>query len=363
MAAGRRIALGVGVTLLAASVILLQPPSARADCLSDIANSIANTANAIGSPECDAALGESSAALAVFTGALAADQGLAGQICNAVNDVNQLKGLIPPEVSQALGGLNPIDFAQCACDLSQGIDQIAGEAVSCLQGTICGIQQDLGFGPCSCQEPAPVAANCTPPPGCANNTASPQCQNLMLQENGVNPQPVGWSQLKDGSWFVLDTSDGWDGKSQYCSPDRFCICPSPLVIVRTPVSWNSNVDMISCGCPQLGPGQTTHAAAASGPLAEVCICDSTGLPAVPPVKGTTNPTGSICPLPLTGISCPNGQANWNGKCVPACAKGDVRTPDGTCCDPNHVTYCGQCCPQGYLPDPVRGICYQPQQTQ
>ena len=365
MATGRRIALYVGVTLLAAAGTLLPTAPARADCLKDIANSIANTPNAIGSPACDAALGESSAALAVFTGALSADQGLASQICNAVGDVNQLQSLIPPEVSQALGGLNPIDFAQCACDLSQGIDQIASEAASCLQGAICGIQQDLGFGPCSCQEPAPVAADCTPPLDCAgNNAPQSQCSNLMLQDTGVNPQPVGWSQLKDGSWFVLDTSDGWNGKSQYCSPDRYCICPAPLVIVQTPVSWNPGVDMISCGCPQLGPGQTTHAAAASGPLAEVCICDNTGRAAVPPDwDPQLNPTHSICPLPLTGIQCPDGQANWDGKCVPACAKGDVRTPDGKCCNPNQVTFCGQCCPQGYLPDPVRGICYQPQQTQ
>src|SRR5271169_3948879 len=253
MATGRRIAPNLSVALLAAArvavlaaAMLTFAAPARADCFSDIANAIANTTNAIGSPECQSALSESAEVVAVFTGALSADQNLANQICNAVGDVNKLQGLIPVSVTSVLDGLDPVDFAECACDLSQGIGQVPGEVLSCVQGLICGIQNDIGFGGCSCQPPPPDAANCTPPPGCANNSApQSQCGNILLEDTGQSPQPVWSKQLTDGSWYVLDATDGWDGKSPSCTADRYCLCPAPLVVVKTPVSWNPGVYMIS----------------------------------------------------------------------------------------------------------------------
>jgi hypothetical protein len=71
-----------------------------------------------------------------------------------------------------------------------------------------------------------------------------------------------------------------------------------------------------------------------------------------------------CPLPLTGQPCPKGQINFGGKCVKPCtSSSEVMTPDGTCCDPNQVTFCGQCCPAGKVPDPANGTCTPLQTTQ
>ena len=98
-------------------------------------------------------------------------------------------------------------------------------------------------------------------------------------------------------------------------------------------------------------------------MAQVCICASTGLAAVPPVKSEYNPTGSICPAPLTGKVCPNGQVNVGGKCVAACANNEVRTPNGACCNPAEVTACGECCPPGTTADLANGSCEPLQTTQ
>ena len=88
--------------------------------------------------------------------------------------------------------------------------------------------------------------------------------------------------------MVIDVTDGWDGKSYWCSPDRYCFCPSPMKLAAVPNAYlngenpSNGYVIYYCQCPNLGPGQTTHPAAASGPLAEVCICNSTGLAAVAP---------------------------------------------------------------------------------
>jgi hypothetical protein len=48
---------------------------------------------------------------------------------------------------------------------------------------------------------------------------------------------------------------------------------------------------------------------------------------------------------------------------PCTSSSEVMTPDGTCCDPNQVTFCGQCCPAGKVPDPANGTCTPLQTTQ
>ena len=140
--------------------------------------------------------------------------------------------------------------------------------------------------------------------------------------------------------MVIDVTDGWDGKSYWCSPDRYCFCPSPMKLAAVPNAYlnggtPSNGHVIYyCQCPNLGPGQTTHPAAASGPLAEVCICDLDRIAAAGRVKSSINPTGSICPIPLTGIPCPSGQVNVGEQ-----MRGPLRqqrsqamTPNGVCCE-------------------------------
>jgi hypothetical protein len=351
----------------------------RADCLSDIVNAIANTASALDSPQCQTAFAESSLVTTGLTAAFEADQNLANQVCNAVSDVNSWLPSIPQQLLSELGPLNPTDFATCACSMYQGIGQLPSEAVDCIQGLICGLSQLVGLGnPCeTCQQPPPVPANCTPPAECINFQIDPSvyssCQNILQYNTGGPNQgyfPVQEQQEPDGSWIIITGID--TGPLTTCNPGQYCVCPSPMTVVNVQEydpSGNSNWYYATCQCPQ-----DTKPLKPSGPLAYVCICDSTGLPAVPPDWGqpkfpggnNLNPTHSICPTPLTGVPCPvAGQIRVsNNKCVAACTKpGEVMTPDGVCCDPNNVAECGQCCGAGMVPNPANGTCMPNQTTQ
>jgi hypothetical protein len=391
MAAGERIAHDVSgpVSLLARRAVLAAAifvstafflaDRARADCLSDVVNAVENTASALDSPQCQTAFAESSPLTTGLTAAFEADQNLANQVCNALSDVNSWLPAIPQAIQSELGALNPIDFATCACSMYQGIGQLPNEAVSCIQGLICGLSQLVGLGdPCqTCQQPPPLPANCTPPAECINMQIDPSvysaCQNILQYNTGGPNQgyfPVQETQEPDGSWIVVTGID--TGPLTTCSPGQYCVCPSPMTVVNVQEydpSGNSAWYYATCQCPH-----GTKALKPSGPLAYVCICDSTGLPAVPPDWGqpktpagnNLNPTHSICPVPLTGVPCPvAGQIRVsNNKCVAPCTKpGEVMTPDGVCCDPNNVAACGQCCGPGLVPNPANGTCMPNQTTQ
>jgi hypothetical protein len=348
------------------------------DCFTEIGNAIVNTGSALDSPQCQSAFAESSVVTIGLTTAFSADQGLANQVCNALSDVNSWLPAIPQEIQAELGALDPVDFATCACSMYQGVGQLPNDIVSCIQDFICGVSQLVGLGdPCqTCSQPPPVQANCTPP-DCTNwrNEASPPaaCENLLE----INPQgpsdgyfPLQKQQTSDGSWVAITGISG-SGALQTCNPGQYCICPSPMTLV--PVnewdpSGNTNWYYETCQCPS-----GTKPLKPTGPLAYVCICDQTGQPAVPPDWGqpvypggnNLNPTHSYCPNGLTNPCPVAGQIRVsNDKCVPPCTKaGEVMTPDGTCCDPNHVATCGQCCGPGYVPDPVTGTCTQQQVAQ
>jgi len=390
-----------GTALLLAAAVCVPIGAVRADCsFNDFLNSLENLGSGVSSPACDAAYASGvGVGLVVglggaLSGVMAEDSNAGNQICQQIqndfnnlgtaqNDVSTIQGIlgqypaaagILQTVQDSLGGVaNPLGAAACACDWVQGVGQLGGDLLACLQDAICGLQQDIGLGGCGCQPPTPVVANCTPPietcTGYSGNPNDPACQNAIYGRRGDNPPSTVVQQTANGT-IVIDVTDGWDGHSQYCTPDSFCFCPSPMTLVAVDNLIADGGDpangyiMYVCECPNLGPGQTTHAAAASGPMAEVCICDNTGLPAVPPTKTTTNPEGSICPIPLTGIPCPQGKINFGGKCVTPCSSSsEVMTPDGTCCDPSMVTSCGQCCPAGMVPNPANGTCTPSQQTQ
>lgn len=377
----RRVA--VAVVIFIVTALALADP-ARADCISDIVNAIENTASALDSPQCQSSFAESSLVVTGLTAALEADPNLANQVCNALNDATSWLPQIPQQVQQALGSLDPLDFATCACSMYQGIGQLPSEAVDCIQGFICGLSQLVGLGnPCqTCQQPPPVQANCTPPADCSgyrNDPTNPvyaACNNLLEYNTGGPNQgyfPVQEQQEPDGSTIILTGLD--TGALTTCSPGQYCVCPSPMKAVSVQEydpSGDSGWYYVTCQCPTAAdrnndPSQSTHPLQPSGPQAYVCICDSTGLPAVPPNWGqpsspggnNLNPTHSICPTPLTGVPCPvAGQIRVNGnKCVAPCTTpGQVMTPDGVCCDPNNVAECGQCCPNGMVPDPANGTC-------
>jgi hypothetical protein len=394
MATGRRVAVTVRGALLAAVVMLVSLAPAWADgcSLQDLWNGIEATASAITSGACASACSDgvgcgAAAAIATSLGGVAADssQGTVNNFCNAVqtaiNDVQNAGNdatSIQNALSQAginaqdvagtiLGALNgiadPLNAAACGCSLEQGVGQLGGDVLSCMQSAICGLQEDLGWGGCGCTPPPPVAGNCSPSAAACGdynaNQNSPECQNAIYGRLGDNPPPVVTQQLSNGT-LIVNVVDGWDGHSATCSPDSYCFCPSPMQVVAVPNyqadggNTNNGYVIYVCECP---PG--TKAAQQSGPGADVCLCDNTGLPAVPPVKSTTNPEASICPIPLTGIPCPNGEQYLGGKCVKECSNpNEGMTIDGACCDPAHMTSCGICCPPGTTPEPD-GSCFSP----
>jgi hypothetical protein len=387
MGTGRRIAARAHAIAIAAALLSPSIP-ARADCsFNDFLNAVENLGSAISSPACDAAYASGvGVGLVVglggaLSGVMAEDSNVGNQICqqvqndfnnlgNVSNDLGTLQGILgqyPAAASllqtaqDTLGDVaNPLGAAACACDWGQGVGQLGGDVLACLQNAICGLQEDLGWGGCGCTPPTPILANCTPPietcTGYTGNPNDPACQNAIYGQNGVNPPSTIVEQTANGT-VVIDVTDGWDGSSKYCSPDRYCFCPAPMTVVAVDnlIADGGNPAngyvMYVCECPS-----GTKAAAQSGPLAEVCICNNTGLLASPPVKSVTNPEGSACPIPLTGIPCPQGEVNVGGKCVPACASNEVRTPSGTCCNPDNVSMCGVCCPPGTKPNLANGSC-------
>ena len=378
MRPGQHSATLVRRVLLALSLAFLPFGSAAAQSCSpqDWWNALSTAGTVFTSGACASACADSAgagceAAVAVGAGlgavAAGSNQGNVGTFCSAVSnaqnaggDANTIQGLLSQAgissqaILDALNGIaDPLNVAQCGCQLEQGIDALGGQLVACLQTAICGLQQDLGWGGCACTPPAPVAANCSAPSYCATSAAAsnnPECSGILLGTPS-NPPSVTTKQLANGT-FVLNNVDGWDGKSQYCTPDTYCFCPAPLTLTQIPVSYSGDgTVMYTCQCPS-----NTKPLAPSGPLSQVCICNNTGLPAVPPVKSTVNPTASDCPIPLTGIPCPNGQIRVKDKCVAPCAANQVMTPEGACCAPNHVSACGQCCPPGTVPNLANGSC-------
>jgi hypothetical protein len=380
MAIGRYIASKVCAAFLVAAATVLPLAAANADgcSLQDLWNGIDGTISAVASGACASACSDgggcvAAAAVATGLGGVATDssQGTVDQFCNAVqNAVNNAQNAgsdisaIQNALSQAgissqdvtgpiLGALNgltdPLNIAECGCSLEHGIGQLGGDVLACLQDVICDLQQAVGLGPCGCHPPTPVAANCAAPTYCADSPAEankPECQGVILGSPSNPPSYIVHGQV------VVDVVDGWDGHSYWCSPDRYCFCPPPLTLAPIPVNYlGDGTVMFTCQCPG-----GSAPAAKTGPGAEICICQNTGLVAVPPVKTTTNPEASPCPIPLTGIPCPNGQTRINGNCVTPCSDPTQgMTTDGACCDPSQVTSCGMCCPPGTTPEP-NGTC-------
>jgi hypothetical protein len=347
---------------LAAAALFAAPGLARADgCdFGDLWNAVDNTVSSLASGNCGTACVDPTtcAAAGVLAGALAgiaASQGqsAASDMCNqlnaAVGDVNALESWLAPLGETAnlvnevgLGGA--VSAAQCACDMEQGVGSLASDLGACLVA----FYQWL-----SCNIPG-VYCPCTPSP-----PQQVDCSQIMNEDS--NPSPAQVKQVANGTLVVA--------AFETCSP-TYCFCPSPMVLGVTPILGMNG----SCPCDYCNPGTpsswcpticecywnyscqcppNTKPAASSGPLSQICICNNTHLAAVPPDKG------GPCPIPLTGIPCPQGQANYKGQCVPACASNQVRAPDGHCCDPSQVTSCGTCCPPGWQPNLTDGTCSTP----
>jgi len=394
MATGRRIALTISVAWLAAAM-LLPLSSAKAggsSCnLNDIWTALQNTLDTISSSNCAGVSSDPAlwAPVGLAAGVMAGIsqsqqfcqdvQNVQNQLTNIQGDGNSLVsqlnnlGIDASFLSSILGALgsagDALSVVECACGLSNNITQVGGDLGACVQDALCDLQNlahqvDPGlFGSCSGTIDN-VPTNCTQNP-CSSSTGA--CDpnlggNVILQcPQGDDGPPV--TQQSSGNGTVVSSTLGASA-SGVISVES-CICPAPMTGNWIPAGnypgWSSivsdpNCKFFMCECPT---GSTL--AGNSGAAQYVCICQNTGKPVMTGYGATID---NPCPLPLTGQPCPQGQINFGGKCVKPCtSSSEVMTPDGTCCDPNQVTFCGQCCPAGKVPDPANGTCTPLQTTQ
>jgi len=381
----RSIVVAASAAIFAAAIVLFPAPAHSQSCdLGSIVNDFANIGGALTGPACDAAYADSAAltvAVSVLGGLLAADPSAGKSFCGeaqnafsngqTATDINQLvsnyfgAGVgtdLVTAVAGAAGG--PLSTLSCACTIDQGIGQIGSDIGSCFEAVVCaGVQLISGHpgSPCQCTHPLPVANNnCTAPLNCQelSHENDLDCQGVILEDASQNPP-----NYQVSGNYVIDFSYGWDGSSYWCSPQHFCSCPSPMKLVKVPVSWDSNIVMFTCQCPN-NPNDSndpsnTHppppplgmpASLAPAPPLE-CICNNTGRVALP--EGS--PYG-ICPN-LTGQQCAPGQENVNNICVRPCSDPtQLQLADGSCCDPRQASACGTCCPGGQAPNPTTGNC-------
>lgn len=380
MATGRRSALDVGVAFIAAMVVFLSAAAAHADNIScspqDLWNDFSSAWQA--TPNCAAACADGAGCPAAFliAGAIATakaggDQNASNTFCsdvqsaqnagdNAATVVGDLRSIgVPDSVIQSLSSTlnsvaSPLTAAECACDEVNAIGSLIDAAASCVEAGVCAATELFG-GACGCtQPPTTVAGNCSP------NLA--YCGQWFYDEDCNDPKHYNDQLCQCERADVITTGSGTDppiveidtpGGTEIiqgnlsCGTSWSCFCPAPMTLksvcdgAEDPTCSN-NINLYYCACPD-----GTH----PDPAGKfVCLCDTSDQPA----NFNKNSFEPMCP------PCPTGQVLWtNGKCLPACAKSDVRTPDGTCCNPNNVTYCGQCCPAGMTPDPVLGTCTPP----
>jgi hypothetical protein len=237
----------------------------------------------------------------------------------------------------------------------QNIGSAIQDVANCVVAGLCDVTELFG-GACGCsQPPTTVAANCAPILGkCGDpyiwvdgfdltkcndpkysNDIHCQCNAAGILATGPAPGGVGSTEPL---YVVINTPGGQEileasSSSFSCGTTYSCFCPNPMSLQHTPgiVDPNSGntFEIWYCQCP---PGQ---------------IPDPTG-------NGCQYPPFDPCPFP---------QIPRNGKCMEPCAKNEVMTPDGACCDPTQVTSCGTCCPPGTTPNLADGSCYPPQKIQ
>ncbi|MGH6684079.1 MAG: hypothetical protein ACRECA_09205 [Pseudolabrys sp.] len=289
-----------------------------------------------------------------------------GALTNVLTQAGLDAGAIKSLIGLVSSAADPLAVASCACQLDQGIGQLGGDIVACIQGALCDLDAAIG-SPCHCSPPPPMLANCFPPVGtCTDYSTSdpaknPACQNAIYGKlNDPSAVPVTVTPEANGTLVTYGTDEN-------CAGDMYCFCPSPMTVVAETNYYadggntNNGYVMYACECPQTPV--PTKAAGTSGGLEHVCLCPN-GQVAVPPVKSVTNPEGTDCPTPLTGTPCASGQINIGGKCVTPCSNpSEGMTADGACCDPNQMSSCGMCCPLGTTPDPATGSCIPPQTIQ
>ena len=394
MATGRRIARTIGAALVAAAAMLLPTASARAhpDCsINDIWNALQNTLNTISSSNCAGVSADPTLWAPVGTAAgvmagISQSQQFCQQVQNAQNQLTNIQGdgnslvtqlnnlgidasFLSSVLSVLSSAGDALAVVECACGLSNNITQVGGDIGSCVVDALCDLQNLANqldpslFGSCTGTIDN-VPTNCTQNPcnaqtgACDPNLAG----NAIIRcPAGDDAPPV--SQSASGNGTIVSVVEGASASGTVTVES--CICPAPMTgnwITNSGYAEWSNIvsdpacQVFVCTCPQ-----GSKLASNSGAGQYVCVCQNTGLPTMAGYGATID---NPCPGFLTGLPCPKGQINFNGKCVTPCtSSSEVMTPDGTCCNPNQETMCGQCCPAGMVPNPATGTCTQQETTQ
>ncbi|HUZ31614.1 MAG TPA: hypothetical protein VMV19_05835 [Xanthobacteraceae bacterium] len=393
MANGRRFAAVLSAVIAAVAVVLIPSGPARAggSCdLNDIWSALQNTLSTISSASCagvttDPALWAPVGVAAGVMAGVSQSQQFCQDVNNAQNQLTNVQGGGSSLVTQ-LGNLgvdasflssildamssaaDALAIVQCACGLSNNITQVGGDLGACVADALCDLQNLANqidpslFGSCSGSiYNAPT--NCTQNP-CNSQTGAcdPNLGNVIVKcPSGDDAPPVSQSSSSNG---VVVSSVLGASASGVITVES-CICPAPMTGTWVTNSGNaqwSNIvsdpacQVFMCQCPS-----GTTLASNSGAGQYVCVCPN-GRPAQ---SGPSeyNPDGLACPRSLTGPVCPQGQVAVGQTCVPACTSNEVRTPSGTCCNPNQVASCGMCCPAGMVPNPSNGTCMPNQITQ
>jgi hypothetical protein len=383
----RLVAGQAGIALFTAAALFFQPSQARGDCSpSDLWNALENTFSTITSSGCAGVSADPAlwAPVGVAAGVMAGVsqsqqfcqgvQNVQNQLSNLSGDGNSLVtqldnlGVNADFLASALSALgsasDALSVVECSCALSNNISQLGGDAGDCIEGALCDLQNlanslDPSAFPSCSGHVVIQQSNCTQNPCQSNGSCNPNLGNVIVQcPAGDDAPPVNQVNGPNGSGTIVSVTNGADASGNIYVQQ--CICPPPMQGTWTSfgnyAGWGQivqdpNCSFFTCNCPP-----DSQAAATSGAGAYVCICNNTHQPAQPPIKTTTNPGGIPCPVPLTGLPCPNGQTNDAGKCVPTCASNQILLANGTCCDPAQASSCGTCCPGGQSPDPVTGAC-------
>jgi hypothetical protein len=370
-----------GAIIFAVTTLLLVPSGVRADCSADdILNALQGTFQTITSSNCAGVSSDPTLWAPVGTAAaVMAGVPQSAQFCqdvqNAQNQLTNVQGDGSSLVSQlnnmgidasflstaldALGSASDaLSVVLCSCALSNNITQLGGDVGDCVEGALCDLQNwansvdPSAFGACT-GKVVMQPTNCTQNP-CQNGNCDPNLGNNVIARcsAGADAPPVTVTSSSSGT--IVTVTDGADADGNISVQQ--CICPAPMQ-----VQWDQGTSQIlgdpqdcqyfMCVCP---PGSTP--AGTTGSAQYVCICGNTHQPAQPPIKTTTNPDGIACPVPLTGLPCPNGQTRTQGQCVQTCAPNQILLGNGSCCNPAQASACGTCCPNGQSPDAATGNC-------
>ena len=386
----------IWAVLVAAAATFAPVVSARAQTCSpsDLWNSISSAWQDL--PTCAAACADGAGCFAAFaiTGALAtADAGnqntanAAQSFCSAVANIstgsgdldtitNDLGAVLPESVVQSITSAlssvaSPLAAAQCACDEVKDIGNVIQDVADCVVAGLCDVTELFG-GACGCTEPpTTVAANCAPIlDNCQpffiydlnkcndpnNNDLPCQCARAgIVTRSGDGTSPPYIIINTPGGTEIIQSNSG-SAAFGTCGVSLTCFCPKPMTLQHkcdgiVDPGCGNNYELWYCQCPSgTDPDPSGK---------QVCLC-----PDGKPILSEPGATADLpCPGPLLGEPCPNGQIRYGDKCVTPCAKNEVMTPDGACCDPSHVTSCGTCCPPGTTPNLSTGTCYPPQQIQ